>query len=362
VKTVRKKQRPINPALEATIRKELEKLLKANIIFLVKYSEWVSNLVPIQKTTGQIKFCVDFCALNRASVNDHFLLPNMEMILQQVAGSQMMSLLDGFSGYNQIKVKRIDRYKTTFTTRWGTFSYEHMPFGLSNEGAIFQRAMLIYFDDLIGKIIHVYLDNLTVYTKNHLDHFGHLRKVFMHCKKFSISLNPSKSIFGVTKGKLLGHIIYDSGISIDLERIIMILNLPAPTSKNEVEAFMGIIDFVYRFVCDFFVMVKPIHNLLKQDHYFSWTDDIENDFLRIKKAISSAPFLAKPGFEKDFIIYTNAIEEAIFDILLQSDDQNNEKLVACMRQSLSDDEIKYSYIEKHVFSLAKAHDDQNTCR
>jgi ribonuclease HI len=354
VKPVRKKQRPINPALEATIRKELEKLLKANIIFPVKYSDWVSNLVPVRKTTGQIRLCVDFRALNRASVKDHFPLPNMEMILQQVAGSQMMSLLDGFSGYNQIKVKRTDRYKTTFTTRWGTFSYEHMPFGLSNAGATFQRDMQIDFDDLIGKIIQVYLDDLTVYSKNRLDHFGHLRKVLMRCRKFGISLNPSKSIFGVTKGKLLGHIVSDSGISIDPERITAILNLPAPTSKKEVQAFMGIINFVRRFVPDFVVMVKPIHNLLKQDHSFSWTDDVENAFLRIKKAISSAPVLAKPDFEKDFIIYTNATEEAISAILLQCDDQNNEKHVAYMSQSLSDDEIKYSYIEKHVFSLVKA--------
>jgi hypothetical protein len=100
IKPVSQKKIPINPALEATIRKELEKLLKAGIIFLVKYSEWVSNLVPVRKTTGQIRLCIDFRALNRVSVKNHFPLPNMEMILQQVAGSQMMFLLDGFSGYN----------------------------------------------------------------------------------------------------------------------------------------------------------------------------------------------------------------------------------------------------------------------
>jgi hypothetical protein len=134
----------------------------------------------------------------------------MEMILQQVAGSQMMSLLDVFSGYNQIKVKRTDRYKTTFTTRWGTFAYERMPFGLSSAGATFQRAMQIDFDDMIDKIIQVYLDDLTIYSKNQLDHFGHLRKVLMRCRKFGISLNPSESIFNVTKGKLLYHIVSDS--------------------------------------------------------------------------------------------------------------------------------------------------------
>jgi hypothetical protein len=117
IKLARQKQRPINSALEATIRKELEKLLKAGIIFLIKYSEWVSNLVPVRKTTSHIRLCIDFCALNRASIKEHSPLPNMEMILQQVAGSQMMSLLDSFSGYNQIKVKREDKYKTTFITR-----------------------------------------------------------------------------------------------------------------------------------------------------------------------------------------------------------------------------------------------------
>jgi hypothetical protein len=80
--------------------------LKAGIIFPVKYSEWVSNLVPVRKTTDHIRLCIDFRTLNQAIIKDHFPLPNMEMILQQVAGSQMMPLLDGFFGYNQIKVKR----------------------------------------------------------------------------------------------------------------------------------------------------------------------------------------------------------------------------------------------------------------
>jgi hypothetical protein len=91
----------------------------------------------------------------------------------------MMSLLDGFSGYNQIKVKGAEKYKTTFITRWGNFAYECMPFGLSNAGATFQRAMQINFDNLIGKIIQIYLDDLTVYSKIRSNHFGHLRNVLM---------------------------------------------------------------------------------------------------------------------------------------------------------------------------------------
>jgi len=86
-----------------------------------------------------------------------------------------MSLLDGFSSHNQIKVKRENIFKTTFLTRWVTFAHERMPFVLSNAGATFQRAMQIAFDNLIGKIIQIYLDDLTVYSKNQSDHFAHLK-------------------------------------------------------------------------------------------------------------------------------------------------------------------------------------------
>jgi hypothetical protein len=173
-------------------------------------------------------------------------------------------------------------------------------------------------------------------------------------QKFGMSLNPSKSIFGVTQGKLLGHIVSDSGINIDPERVTAILNLPSPTSKKEIQSFMGRINFVRRFVPNFVVMVKPIHNMLKHDQSFSWMEDVEKYFVGIKKEISSAPVLVKPDFDKDFIIYTNSTKEAIYVILLQKDDQNNEQPIAYMSQSLSDDEIKYSLIEKHTFSLVKA--------
>jgi hypothetical protein len=157
----------------------------------------------------------------------------------------------------------------------------------------------------------------------------------MQCKKFSIYLNPIKSIFSVTQGKILGNIVSDSEISIDPESIASILNLHAPTSKKEVQSFMGIIKFVHRFVLDFVVMVKPIHNILKQDHSFSWTDDVESAFIRIKKEINFTSILAKPDFDKDFIRYTNAIEEAVSAILIQCDYQANKKPMAYMSQSLS---------------------------
>jgi hypothetical protein len=140
-----------------------------------------------------------------------------------------------------------------------------MPFGLTNAGDTFQRAMQIDFDDLISKIIQIYLDDLTIYFRNQQYHFDHLRKVFLCCRKIGMSLNPTKSFFGVIECKIVGHIIFDSGINIDLERVIAKQNLQAPSSKKEIQSFMGKINFVRRFIPDFARMVNPIHNMIQQD-------------------------------------------------------------------------------------------------
>ena len=109
----------------------------AGIIVPFRYLEWVSNLVSVKKKTGEIRLCIDFRHLNRASLKDNYPLPKMDRILQRVAGSKRISLLHGFSGYNQVLVLPSDQHKTTFTTPWGTFIYVKIPFGLMNAGATF---------------------------------------------------------------------------------------------------------------------------------------------------------------------------------------------------------------------------------
>ena len=121
----------MHPKLETLIQSEVKKLLDAKIIFKVRHSEWVSNLVPVQKKSREIRLCVDFRNLNSASDKDNYLVPPMEQILQMVSGFELFSLLDGFSGYNQVLVVEEDRLKTTFRTKWGTFAYRRFPLDLS---------------------------------------------------------------------------------------------------------------------------------------------------------------------------------------------------------------------------------------
>lgn len=135
-----------------------------------------------------------------SSEKDNYPLPSLNEVLQIVNGSQMMSFLDGYLGYNQVMVQPEDRLKTPFTTKWGTFAYRTMPFRLMNIKASFQRAMDIAFQGLVGECIIIYMDNLTVFSKKREDRVPDLKKIFDRCKRYGILLNPKKWMFGVTEG------------------------------------------------------------------------------------------------------------------------------------------------------------------
>lgn len=192
---------------------ELKKLIESKIIYPIKHSTCVSNLVPVKKKNKDIQLCVDFRDLNQASLKDHYPLPSMEQLLSTVVGSKMFSMLDGFLGYNQVLVKPEDQHKMTFTTKWETFAYQKMPFGLSNVNTNFQRAMELPSRSSSTRSSS-YIWMTMVFSKHKEDHFDHLEPVFQKCLEFGISLNPKNFIFRVPQGKLLGNIVSKEGVSI----------------------------------------------------------------------------------------------------------------------------------------------------
>jgi hypothetical protein len=139
----------------------------------------------------------------------------MEHLLQRVTGASRISMIDGFSGYNQISVLPKDKENTAFTTPWDTFMYAKIPFGLMNAVETFQRAMDIAFIREKYKFVVIYLDDITVFSRYDKEHCCHLRKVFLKCRRYGLSLNPKKSLFTMNERKLLGHIVSSQGVRID---------------------------------------------------------------------------------------------------------------------------------------------------
>lgn len=139
-----------------------------------------------------------------------------------------------------------------------------MTFRVINAGATFQHAMDITFCGLLGISVVVYLDDITVFSKKREEHILHLRQIFDRCHRYGISLNPKKSIFCATEGKLLGFVMSKEGMMIDLERAKVISKLPPPHNKKSMQSFMGKINFVRRFIPNFSEMVKPLQYMVKQ--------------------------------------------------------------------------------------------------
>jgi len=282
------------------MQEELIKLREVGIIMPIRHSTWVSNLVPVRKKNGDIRLCVDFRNLNVSSLKDNYPLPNMEAMLQRVTSCELLSMMDGFSGYSQVKVKESEQFKTAFTTPWGTYVYIRMPFGLTNAGATFQRAMDVAFAGLVDSILAVYQDDLTAFSKKEEQHCMHLEQIFIRALEYGISLNPKKCAFAVVEGKLLGHIVSKDGVRIDPERVATIDKIQIPKTIKGVQSFFGQINFVRRFVPNFAKTTKEISKMLKKGATVKWEDEATESFQNIKEAIKMAPVLKSPNFSKPF--------------------------------------------------------------
>jgi len=248
----------------------------------------------------------------------------------------------------------LDQLKTTFRTPWGTHAYRKMPFGLINAGATFQREMDIAFRLLINHSVVVYLDYVTVFSKNKNDHLAHLWAVLLRCRKYDISLNPKKFIFVVEQGKLLGFIVSSEGMIIDLERNQVFAKLPPPTSKKSMQYFLAQINFVRRFVPNFFEMVRPLQNLIKKDTQYHWGPLENQAFNTIKKSIIDAPSLMSPDFSQDFTLYTFSSDCSYAFVLTQNNVKNKEVPIAFMSSTFKGTELNYPVVYRQAYVVFKA--------
>uniref|UniRef100_A0A2N9J4D2 Uncharacterized protein n=1 Tax=Fagus sylvatica TaxID=28930 RepID=A0A2N9J4D2_FAGSY len=277
-KPVKQALRRMKPEIILKIKEEVEKQLKAGFLSTVTYSDWVANIVPIPKKDGKVRMCVDYRDLNRANPKDNFPLPHIDTLVDNTTTNAVFSFMDGFSGYNQIKMAEEDKSKTAFVTHWGTFVYDVMPFGLKNAGATYQRAMVTLFHNMIHHEIEVYMDDMIAKSRTTQDHLIDLRKLFQRLKKYQLRLNPNT--FGVTSGKLLGFIVRGRGIKIDPAKVQAIRNMPAPRTKKEIRSFLGRINYIARFITQLTATCEPLFKLLRKDVKIKWTEDCRKPLTR----------------------------------------------------------------------------------
>ncbi|XP_059629569.1 uncharacterized protein LOC132272434 [Cornus florida] len=223
------------------IKEEIERLLKAGFIRTVRYVEWLSNVVPVMKKNGKLRVCVDFRNLNNATPKDEYPMPMADQLIDSAAKHEILSFMDGHSGYNQIYLAEEDVQKMAFRCPGsiGTFEWIVMPFGLKNAGATYQRAMNSIFHDMIGRFMEIYINDVVVKSSAKRQHLEHLKRAFERMRIHKLKMNPLKCAFGVSAGNFLGFLVHKRGIEVDQNKVKAIINARAPANKKQVQRFLG---------------------------------------------------------------------------------------------------------------------------
>eukprot|EP00253_Pinus_taeda_P008533 PITA_08533 len=314
-------QRRMNPNLREIVKEELQKLLNAGLIYPISDSEWVSPLLILPKKNGKWRVCVDYRALNKATQKDHFPLPFINQVLDSLSGKRLFSFLDGFSGYNQIKIAPQDQDKTTFTSPWGTFAFGVLPFGLCNAPATFQRAVIGIFSDMLNDSLEIFMDDFTPYGVTFEDALQNLEKVLKRCIEAHLSLSTEKCHMMMNQGIVLGHFISFLGIQVDPAKVQVIQTLPIPKTQTDVRSFLGHAGYYRRFIKNFSKIASLLFVLFMKNVEFKWTDGCQKAFNELKHQLSTTPILRGPDWALPFHISSNASDTAIGAVLGQ--EENN---------------------------------------
>ena len=136
--------------------------------------------------------CIDYTSLNKACPKDPFALPRIDQVIDSTAGCELLSFLDAYSGYHQIKLKKSDQEKTSFITPYGAYCYTSMSMGLKNAGATYQRTMQKCLQSQIGRNVHVYVDDIVIKTKERHTLLEDIEETFTNLRRYQMKLNPAK--------------------------------------------------------------------------------------------------------------------------------------------------------------------------
>ncbi|RDY04373.1 hypothetical protein CR513_11917, partial [Mucuna pruriens] len=203
----------------------MKKLLAAHFIREVWYPVWLANVVMVRKSSGKWRMYTDYTNLNKACLKDPYLLPSIDQLVNGASKYGLMSFMDTYSRYNQIRMHLEDKAKTTFIANSGSFYYKVMPFRLKNSNVTYQRLMDRIFKDHLGRELEIYIAGIVIKSTTKGQHCDALAQVFVVLKKHKLKLNLEKYLFGVQADEFVGFMLTHRGIEANLEKCEAIINM-----------------------------------------------------------------------------------------------------------------------------------------
>ena len=209
--------------------------------------------------------CVDYRALNKQTVKNRYPLPRIDNLLDYLQGAQVFSALDLQTAYHQVRLKPEDVEKTAFITHRGQFEYRVLPFGLANAPATFQSLMNRVLAPFLGKFCLVYMDDTLIFSKTPAEHLQHLRAVLENFREHVLYCRLSKCRFAMPETPFLGQVVTRHGIIPNPAKVKILVDWPTPTNKHELRCFLGLGQYLAKFMQNYATTAANLQALLKKD-------------------------------------------------------------------------------------------------
>ena len=316
-------------------------------------SPYGAPILFIPKKDGKWRMCIDYRALNKITVKNRYPLPKVEELLDRLHGARYFTKLDLASGYHQIRVREADVHKTAFVSRYGSYEYMVMPFGLCNAPATFQCVMNTILREGLDNLVLVFLDDILIYSRTKEEHLEHIREVLTRLRSEKLYGRLKKCDFFRTEVEYLGFDVGAQGIKPSLSKVQAILDWPTPENVTDVRSFLGLCSFYRRFIRWFSELAAPMTDLTKKDRRFVWDDTAEKSFNQLKTAMVTAPVLQLPDFDREFTVTTDASEVSV-GAILQQDHGNGLQPVCYESRKLNPAETRYSAYERELLGITWA--------
>jgi hypothetical protein len=317
----KQKLRKMSEEKVKAVEAEVQRLQDAKVIREVKYPVWLANTVTVKKKNGKWRMCVYFTDLNKACKKDDFPLERVDKIVDDAANSEMLSLLDMFSGYHQIRVRKEDKEKTSFITPFGTFCFMRMPEGLNNAGCTFSIMIAIVLHLQLQRNILAYVDDIVVKSVQRRDHISDLAETFANLRGANLRLNPEKCVFDIHKGKFLGFLVSTKGIEENPDKIKALIEMQDPVSVKDVQKLIGRVVALNRFIPKAAERSLPFFQVLRSSKNFQWSETQKQAFKELKDYLSNMTKLCPPEPRSPLLLYVSASNLEVSVVLVQEKEE-----------------------------------------
>ena len=327
-------------------------MLEAGVLVPVhEATPWINSFVLVESKDklGNLKLCIclDPTNLNKAIVREPYHFRTPEDIAHLLAEACVMTVCDCKKGYWHQKLDEASSYLTTFNTELGRYRYTVMPFGITVTGDVFQRKLDQHFGQ-IEQVIVIADDIMVVGNQtNHRDHDVALTNLLETARKSNIRLNYDKLAYKKTEVEFFGEMYTTDGCKPAQSKVTAIVEMPLPTSKKQVQSFIGMINYLSKFSARLSELAEPIRELCKDKVPFNWGLEHQAAFKQMKCEIVRAPILAYYNPKKETVLQTDASIKGLGACLLQ-----DQKPVYFASKALT--ETQRGYVAIEIESLAVA--------